>query len=46
MYLQLNPQFKTYEPLEYTYDICEAVLLWEQVSDYISVQEVFFTYIL
>ncbi|PWA67374.1 MALE GAMETOPHYTE DEFECTIVE 2 [Artemisia annua] len=26
----LNPQFKTYEPLEYTYDICEAVLLWEQ----------------
>ncbi|XP_071738954.1 sialyltransferase-like protein 1 [Rutidosis leptorrhynchoides] len=26
----LNPQFKTYEPLEYTYDVCEAVLLWEQ----------------
>ncbi|KAF3784511.1 Sialyltransferase-like protein 1 [Nymphaea thermarum] len=25
-----NEQFKTYEPLEYRYDVCEAILLWEQ----------------
>ncbi|MCL7038424.1 hypothetical protein MKW94_030258 [Papaver nudicaule] len=26
-----NKQFKKHEPLEYTYDVCEAILLWEQV---------------
>lgn len=25
-----NAQFKIFEPLEYQYDICEAILLWEQ----------------
>ncbi|CAN6476449.1 unnamed protein product [Victoria cruziana] len=25
-----NKQFNKYEPLEYPYDICEAILLWEQ----------------
>ncbi|KAH7292247.1 hypothetical protein KP509_29G059100 [Ceratopteris richardii] len=25
-----NQQFKTYEPLEYRFDICETLLLWEQ----------------
>jgi len=29
--LQYNAQFKHFEPLEYTYDVCEAILLWEQV---------------
>ncbi|KAJ0054693.1 hypothetical protein Pint_02522 [Pistacia integerrima] len=26
-----NAQFKIFEPLEYKYDVCEAILLWEQV---------------
>lgn len=30
--LQYNAQFKIFEPLEYKYDVCEAILLWEQVS--------------
>ncbi|GFY85142.1 similar to MALE GAMETOPHYTE DEFECTIVE 2 [Actinidia rufa] len=25
-----NEQFKIFEPLEYNYDVCEAILLWEQ----------------
>ncbi|THU62099.1 hypothetical protein C4D60_Mb01t01590 [Musa balbisiana] len=25
-----NVQFKIFEPLEYKYDVCEAILLWEQ----------------
>ncbi|KAH0460182.1 hypothetical protein IEQ34_010845 [Dendrobium chrysotoxum] len=25
-----NAQFKIFEPLEYHYDVCEAILLWEQ----------------
>eukprot|EP00250_Pteridium_aquilinum_P005035 c15195_g1_i1 orf=93-1538(+) len=25
-----NQQFKTYEPLEYRFDVCESLLLWEQ----------------
>ncbi|GER46829.1 sialyltransferase-like protein [Striga asiatica] len=25
-----NEQFKIFEPLEYKYDVCEAILLWEQ----------------
>ncbi|KMZ66066.1 Alpha-sialyltransferase, family GT29 [Zostera marina] len=25
-----NAQFKVYEPIEYTYDVCDAILLWEQ----------------
>ncbi|KAJ8634046.1 hypothetical protein MRB53_027382 [Persea americana] len=25
-----NAQFKIFEPLEYQYDVCEAILLWEQ----------------
>ncbi|KAL4577067.1 hypothetical protein LXL04_013168 [Taraxacum kok-saghyz] len=33
----LNPQFKTYEPLEYKYDVCEAVLLWEQYRNMTTV---------
>lgn len=32
--LQYNQQFKKFEPLEYTYDVCEAILLWEQVDFY------------
>lgn len=32
-WFQYNAQFKIYEPLEYNYDVCEAILLWEQVSD-------------
>lgn len=30
--LQYNEQFKVFEPLEYHYDICDAILLWEQVN--------------
>lgn len=30
-HLQYNEQFKIFEPLEYKYDVCEAILLWEQV---------------
>jgi hypothetical protein len=33
-WLQYNQQFKKFEPLEYTYDVCEAILLWEQVDFY------------
>lgn len=29
---QYNAQFKIFEPLEYQYDVCEAILLWEQVN--------------
>eukprot|EP00249_Psilotum_nudum_P000594 c12655_g1_i1 orf=243-1622(+) len=25
-----NDQFKIYEPLDYTFDVCESLLLWEQ----------------
>ncbi|GAA0138748.1 transferase [Lithospermum erythrorhizon] len=25
-----NKQFKSFEPLEYSYDVCETLLLWEQ----------------
>eukprot|EP00252_Welwitschia_mirabilis_P001267 TRINITY_DN11160_c0_g1_i1.p1 TRINITY_DN11160_c0_g1~~TRINITY_DN11160_c0_g1_i1.p1 ORF type:complete len:468 (-),score=57.74 TRINITY_DN11160_c0_g1_i1:28-1431(-) len=25
-----NEQFKIYEPLEYTFDVCDAIVLWEQ----------------
>jgi hypothetical protein len=34
-WLQYNQQFKKFEPLEYTYDVCEAILLWEQVDFYV-----------
>lgn len=29
---QYNAHFKIFEPLEYQYDVCEAILLWEQVG--------------
>ncbi|XP_059450210.1 sialyltransferase-like protein 1 [Corylus avellana] len=32
-----NAQFKVYEPLEYTYDVCEAILLWEQYRNMTTV---------
>ncbi|KAI8541258.1 hypothetical protein RHMOL_Rhmol08G0047600 [Rhododendron molle] len=32
-----NAQFKIYEPLEYNYDICEAILLWEQYRNMTTV---------
>ena len=32
LWLQYNEQFKVYEPLEYSYDICDTILLWEQVN--------------
>ncbi|KAG7984993.1 hypothetical protein I3843_03G001800 [Carya illinoinensis] len=32
-----NAQFKIYEPLEYTYDVCEAILLWEQYRNMTTV---------
>ncbi|KAL5710562.1 purple acid phosphatase [Ranunculus cassubicifolius] len=32
-----NEQFKIYEPLEYTYDVCEAILLWEQYRNMTTV---------
>ena len=28
---QYNRQFKVYEPLEFVFDVCETLLLWEQV---------------
>ncbi|EFJ33893.1 glycosyltransferase, CAZy family GT29 [Selaginella moellendorffii] len=28
--VQRNEQFKIYEPLEYEFDVCETLLLWEQ----------------
>lgn len=32
-----NAQFKIFEPLEYSYDVCEAVLLWEQYRNMTTV---------
>ncbi|KAA0066939.1 sialyltransferase-like protein 1 [Cucumis melo var. makuwa] len=32
-----NEQFKIYEPLEYPYDVCEAILLWEQYRNMTTV---------
>ncbi|XP_030512184.1 sialyltransferase-like protein 1 isoform X2 [Rhodamnia argentea] len=32
-----NEQFKIFEPLEYSYDICEAILLWEQYRNMTTV---------
>ncbi|KAK4845315.1 hypothetical protein QYF36_003494 [Acer negundo] len=32
-----NAQFKIFEPLEYTYDVCEAILLWEQYRNMTTV---------
>lgn len=32
-----NQQFKKFEPLEYTYDVCEAILLWEQYRNMTTV---------
>lgn len=29
--MQYNAQFKVFEPLQYKFNVCEAVLLWEQV---------------
>ena len=36
--MQYNEQFKKKEPLEYDYDVCEAILLWEQVKSLVSEQ--------
>ncbi|XP_057982573.1 sialyltransferase-like protein 1 [Malania oleifera] len=32
-----NEQFKIYEPLEYNYDVCDAILLWEQYRNMTTV---------
>ncbi|ONK81857.1 uncharacterized protein A4U43_C01F33580 [Asparagus officinalis] len=32
-----NAQFKIFEPLEYHYDVCEAILLWEQYRNMTTV---------
>ncbi|XP_022635515.1 sialyltransferase-like protein 1 isoform X2 [Vigna radiata var. radiata] len=32
-----NAQFKHFEPLEYKYDVCEAILLWEQYRNMTTV---------
>lgn len=32
-----NEQFKIYEPLEYHYDVCDAILLWEQYRNMTTV---------
>ncbi|WMV17701.1 hypothetical protein MTR67_011086 [Solanum verrucosum] len=32
-----NEQFKIFEPLEYKYDVCEAILLWEQYRNMTTV---------
>ncbi|GAB2278363.1 purple acid phosphatase [Dionaea muscipula] len=32
-----NEQFKVFEPLEYKYDVCEAILLWEQYRNMTTV---------
>ncbi|GMH24422.1 hypothetical protein Nepgr_026265 [Nepenthes gracilis] len=32
-----NKQFKIFEPLEYKYDVCEAILLWEQYRNMTTV---------
>lgn len=33
--LQYNAQFKLFEKLQYEYDVCETILLWEQVSTWL-----------
>ncbi|KAK8967632.1 hypothetical protein KSP40_PGU006633 [Platanthera guangdongensis] len=33
--LGYNAQFKVFETLEYHYDVCEAILLWEQVTKWV-----------
>lgn len=40
-WLQYNAQFKVFEPLEYSYDVCDTILLWEQVN----VQSFFLLYL-
>jgi hypothetical protein len=35
-----NTQFKYFEPLEYNYDVCETILLWEQVSTWFMNYEI------
>ncbi|KAJ6880237.1 Glycosyl transferase [Populus alba x Populus x berolinensis] len=32
-----NQQFKKFEPLEYNYDVCDAILLWEQYRNMTTV---------
>lgn len=32
-----NEQFKIFEPLEYSYDVCDAILLWEQYRNMTTV---------
>lgn len=32
-----NTQFKYFEPLEYNYDVCETILLWEQYRNMTTV---------
>ncbi|KAH1204915.1 Sialyltransferase-like protein 1 [Glycine max] len=32
-----NAQFKKFEPLEYNYDLCETILLWEQYRNMTTV---------
>lgn len=32
-----NSQFKVFEPLEYTYDVCDTILLWEQYRNMTTV---------
>ncbi|XP_022777012.1 sialyltransferase-like protein 1 [Durio zibethinus] len=32
-----NEQFKVYEPLEYSYDICDTIILWEQYRNITTV---------
>ncbi|KAJ4822069.1 purple acid phosphatase [Turnera subulata] len=32
-----NAQFKIYEPLEYHYDVCDSILLWEQYRNMTTV---------
>lgn len=32
-----NAQFKIFEPLEYNYDVCDAILLWEQYRNMTTV---------
>lgn len=38
--MQYNTQFKYFEPLEYNYDVCETILLWEQVSTWFMNYEI------
>ncbi|KAL8091350.1 hypothetical protein AgCh_033818 [Apium graveolens] len=37
IYIEYNAQFKIFEPLEYSYDVCEAILLWEQYRNMTTV---------